>query len=178
MCFAEEMIDNAFPFWIAMFSLCFSHKDSRFSPVFSEMRLPTSLIMFLVEGPNTPEVSIAMGSNLNLLASSGYLVLLVFSAFAAAWPASTAVSFTELSAKVLTQVASQQRFFPWLKGKTVTPSGLFPSPRFSPTGSNVVANPADFSAREMMSYNVVWLGCLPKVIYIFLTFAEVVYADF
>ena len=33
------------------------------------------------------------------------------------------------------QVASQQRHLPWLKGKIVMPSGLFPSPRLSPLGS-------------------------------------------
>ncbi len=47
--------------------------------------------MFLVEGPKAPEVSIATGSNLHLLTRSGYLALLEFSAFAAAWPAPIAV---------------------------------------------------------------------------------------
>ena len=112
MCFVEEMIDNAFPFRIAMFRRCLSHRVSRFSPVLSEMRFPISLMMFVVDGPKAPGVSIAMGSNLNLLTRSGYLTLLVFSALEVVWPALTSLSLTELSLNVLTQVASQQRFFP------------------------------------------------------------------
>ena len=83
--------------------------------------------MFLVEGPKTPEVSIAIGSKRNLLTISGYLALLALSAFAAAWPTSIAVPLIELSPKVLTHVASQQSDLPWLNGNMVIPSGLFPS---------------------------------------------------
>ena len=112
-----------------MLRRCFSHIDSLFSPVFSEIRLPISLTMFLVDEPKTPEVSTATGSNLYLFPMSEYLFLLVFSILEAAWPASTAEPFTALSQKVLTHVASQHRDLPWLKGKTEMPSGLFPSLR-------------------------------------------------
>ena len=62
MCFADDMIDRALPLRTAMFRRCFSHKDSRFSPVFSDIRFPISLTIFLVEGPKAPVVSIATGS--------------------------------------------------------------------------------------------------------------------
>ena len=117
--------------------------------------------MFLVEGPKTPEVSIATGSNLNLLTRSGYLDLLEFSAFAAAWPASIAVSFIELLAKVLTHVASQQSALPLLKGKMVMPSGFVPSPRLSPEGSNIDGVPDDLSARQTISFRAACRGSLP-----------------
>ena len=100
--------------------------------------------MFFVEGPNTPEVSIAIGSNRNLLTISGYFDLLADSAFAAACPTSIADSMIELSPKVFMHVASQQSDLPWLKGKIVIPSGLFPSPQFSPTGSKTGGIPDDF----------------------------------
>ena len=147
MCLADEMIDRAFPFWTAIFKRCFNQMFSRLSPVFSDILFPISWTMFLVEGPNTPEVSIATGSNLNLLTSSGYLFRFIFSAFAAAWPTSIADAFIVLSPKVLTHVASHHSAFPWLKGKIVIPSVRFPLPRFRPTGSSTGGTPADFSAR-------------------------------
>ena len=64
MCFADDMIDRALPLRTAMFRRCFSHMDSRFSPVFSDIRFPISLTIFLVEGPKAPDVSIATGSTL------------------------------------------------------------------------------------------------------------------
>ena len=112
MCLADDVIDKAFPLWIAMLSLCFNHWVSLLSPDFSVICFPISYTMFLVEGPNAPDVSIATGSNLNLLTRSGYLALLEFSAFAAAWPTSIAVSFMQLSPKVLTHVASQHSALP------------------------------------------------------------------
>ena len=112
MCFTDEIIDRALPLRTAIFRRCFSHMDSRFSPVFSVIRFPISLTMLLVEGPKTPDVSIATGSNLKFLTRSGYLILLAFSAFSAAQPASNAVSFMELSLKVLMHVASQQIALP------------------------------------------------------------------
>ena len=48
--------------------------------------------------------------------------------------------------KVSDTVASQQRLFPSLKGKTVMPSGLLPSPRSKPTGSSIAGIPAVASA--------------------------------
>ena len=74
----------------------------------------------------------AIGSNLRSLTSPGYLVLFAFSALAAAEPTLIAASLIELSAKVFTHIASQQRALPWLKGKVVTPFGLLPSPRMRP----------------------------------------------
>ena len=63
--------------------------------------------MFLVEGgPKTPEVSMAIGSNLKRLAISGYFALLAVSAIAAACPTSIAVSLIELLLKVFKNVAS------------------------------------------------------------------------
>ena len=151
MWLADAMIDSAFPFRIAMLRRCFSHEVSLLSSVFSEIRFPISLTMAEVEGPKAPDVSMATGSNLNLLTRSGYLDLLALSALAAAEPALMADSITELSLYVLTHVASQQRDFPLLKGKVVMPSGLFPSPRSRPIGSRSVGIPADLSARLIMS---------------------------
>ena len=88
-----------------MLRRCFSHNVSLLSPDLSVILLPISYIIFLDEGPKTPDVSIATGSNLNLLTSSGYLDLLLDSALAAAWPTSIAELFTELSPYVFTQVA-------------------------------------------------------------------------
>ena len=135
ICLARDRIAKALPFCIAMFKRCFSQSVSLFSPVFSAIRLPISYIMFLVDGPKTPEVSIAMGSNLYLLTKSGYFALLAVSALAAACHSSIAELMIKLSLNVLTHVASQQSDLPWLKGKVVIPSGLFPSPRLRPTGS-------------------------------------------
>ena len=42
------------------------------------------------------------------------------------------------------------------------PSGLFPSPRSSPTGSKIEGIPADLSARHMMSLIAACRGCLPS----------------
>ena len=72
---------------------CFNHIVSLLSPVFSEILFPISEIRILEEGPKTPEVSMATGSNLNLLTYSVYFALLAFSALAAAWPTSTAAAF-------------------------------------------------------------------------------------
>ena len=94
----------------------------------------------------------AIGSNLYLLISPEYLVLFAFSAFAAAEPAVIAASLTKLSANVFMQVASQQRDLPRLKGKKVMPSGFLPSPRLSPFGSSIDDIPADFKARNIMSF--------------------------
>ena len=88
-----------------MLRRCFSHNVSLLSPDLSVILLPISYIIFLDEGPKTPDVSIATGSNLNLLTSSGYLDLLLDSALAAAWPTSIAELFTEFSPYVFTQVA-------------------------------------------------------------------------
>ena len=161
-CLAEDMMDMAFPFWTAMFNRCFSQKVSLLSSVFSDNLFPISCTMFLVVGPNTPEVSIAIGSNLYLLARSEYFDRFAFSAFAAAWPTSIAELLIVLSANVLTQVASQQRILPWLKGKRVMPSGLLPSPRFKPAGSSSEGTPADFKARHMMSFKAECRGNLPS----------------
>ena len=151
MWLADAMIERAFPFRTAIFRRCFSHNVSLLSSDFSEILFPISLTMTEVEGPKTPDVSMATGSNLNLLTKLGYLDLLVLSALAAAEPALMADSITELSLYVLTHVASQQRDFPLLKGKVVMPSGLFPSPRSRPIGSRSVGIPADLSARLIMS---------------------------
>ena len=95
---------------------CFSHMDSLLSPDVCEILFPISWTKILVEGPYTPEVSMAIGSNLNLPIRPWYFALLEFSAFVAARPASIADSLTELSAKVFQQVASQQSGLPWLNG--------------------------------------------------------------
>ena len=160
MWLVEDMIDKAFPFRIAMLKRCFSQAVSLLSSVFSEIRFPISLTMIVVKGPKTPEVSIATGLNLNLLTRLGYLALLAFSAFAAAEPALMADSFTELSLKVLTHVASQQRALPLRKEKVVIPSSLFPSPRSRPTGSSSVGVPADLNAQLIMSVMAACRGCL------------------
>ena len=97
MWLADDMIDKAFTFMIAMLKRCFNHKVSLLSSVFSEIRFPISLTMTEVEGSKTPDVSIATGSNLNLLTRLGYLDLLALSAFAAAEPALMADWLTELS---------------------------------------------------------------------------------
>ena len=69
MCFADEIIDRALPLRTAKFRCCFSHMDLLFSPVFSDIRFPISLTIFLVEGPKAPVVSIATGSILKFPAS-------------------------------------------------------------------------------------------------------------
>ena len=163
MCLTDEMIERAFPFWMAILRCCFSHSVSLLSPVLSVILFPISWTIFLVEGPNTPEVSIAIGSNLYLWTNSGYLDLLEFSALAAACPLSIAVSLITLSPNVLTHVASQQRHLPWLKGKIVMPSGLFPSPRLSPLGSRYDGVWEDLRARKIISLMAACRGCLPSL---------------
>ena len=163
MWLAEAMIERAFPFRTAMLRRCFSHDVSLLSCDFSVILFPISLTMTVVEGPNTPDVSMATGSNLNLLTMLGYFDLLALSALAAAEPALMADSITELSLYVLTHVASQQRDFPMLKGKVVIPSGLFESPRSRPIGSKRVGIPADLRARLMISLMAEWRGCLPSL---------------
>ena len=162
-CFADEMIDRAFPFRIAMFRRCFNQNVSLLSPVFSVMRFPISLTMTFVQGPNAPEVSIAIGSNWNLLTKLGYFLLLSFSAFAAACPTSVAVSLTELSPNVLTHVASHQSSLPRLKQKVVIPFGRFLSPLLWPIGSNTEGIPTVFRARQMISFKAACRGCRPSL---------------
>ena len=126
MCLTNEMIERAFPFWMAIWRRCFNHSVSLLSPVLSVILVPILWTIFLVEGPNTPEVSIAIGSNLYLWTNSGYLDLLEFSVLAAACPLSIAVSLITLSPNVLTHVASKQRHMPWLKGKIRVTTRLTP----------------------------------------------------
>ena len=84
MCLADAMIVKAFPLCMAILNLCLSHECSLISPVFSDIFLPISLMMIRVEEPNTPDVSIATGSNLYLRTKSGYFALLALSALVAA----------------------------------------------------------------------------------------------
>ena len=53
-----------------------------------------------------------------------------------------------VSAKVSTQVASHTSPLPFLKGDSVMPSGLRPSPLSSPAGSRVDGRPALSSALD------------------------------
>ena len=54
-------------------------------------------------------------------------------------------------ASVSVHVASHTNALPYLKGKTVIPSGWWPSPRSRPTGSKTEWKPAASNARFVMS---------------------------
>ena len=114
-------------------------------------------------GTKNTDFSIAIGSNLYLLTRSGYLVLLVFSVFAAVWPTSIAEWLIKLSAKVFMHVASQQSTLSWLKGKIVMPSGRLPSPRLIHTGTSTKGNPDAFCPQQIISFIAACLGCLPSL---------------
>ncbi len=84
MCLSDEIIDTAFPFWIAYSFLVLAkwflfYLQSSLKSVYQSCKL-----FYFVEGSNTPQASIATGLNLNLLTRSGYLALHLFSALAAA----------------------------------------------------------------------------------------------
>ena len=133
---AEASTDAAFPRATAREILWNSHWVSLRSPVYWRMRFPSSETNLRLEGPKTPVVSTASGSNLNLSLSSRYFSRLDCSCFSAAAPARIAQSIKWVSANVSTQVASQHRLRPPLKGKTVMPSGCRPSILLTPIGSN------------------------------------------
>ena len=60
-----------------------------------------------------------------------------------------------------TQVKSQTRDLPSFQGKSVKPSGLFPSLLDSPGGSLTAGTPADAKALLIRSLQWECLGCLP-----------------
>ena len=113
-----------------------SHWVSLRSPVHWRIRLPSSVTNLRLEGPKTPVVSTASGSNLYLSLIAEYFARFERSCFSAAAPACRAQSIRWVAAKVSTQVESQHRLRPPLKGKAVRPSGRRPSDLSSPTGSD------------------------------------------
>ena len=143
----EARTDAALPRATAREILWSSHWVSLRLPVHWRIRLPSSATNFRLEGPRTPVVSTARGSNLCVWLIWAYLSRLRFSAASAAAPGRVAHSGRTVVPKVSTQVASQQRLRPPLKGKTVIPSGRRLSPLSNPTGSSHDGMPADARAR-------------------------------
>ena len=79
------------------------------------------------EGPQQPEVSIAMGTKWKRVPRDAYLIDFSFSPAIAAAPAIVEVDFKYEGAKVSLQVKSQMRGFPEFHGMSVSPSGYLPS---------------------------------------------------
>ncbi|CAH2215803.1 jg1060 [Pararge aegeria aegeria] len=73
---------------------------------------------------------------MKLVSRFSYLRLLACSALVAAAPTIDEVAWMCDAARVLTQVASHTSYLPSLQGMSVIPSGLLPSLRAKPIGSN------------------------------------------
>ena len=106
-------------------------------------RWPKSLKKASASGPDTPLVSIAMGTNWWLTSSSAYFLFLCCSAWEATEPASLTDSPRWEGAKVLGHVTSQTNARPRFQGVMEAPSGRLPSDRHTPVGSNWAGIPAD-----------------------------------
>ena len=90
-CFAEATMHWALPLATAKLTLCRSQAPSRTSPVSVVIRRPSSFRRILVELPNTPEVSTAIGSKKYRSVRLSYFSLLFASAWFAAYPGCNAV---------------------------------------------------------------------------------------
>ncbi|CAH2240586.1 jg21060 [Pararge aegeria aegeria] len=106
------------------------------SPVDSITLFDNSLKRALASGPHGPKVSTPKGTKMKLLSRFSYLRLLACSALVAAAPTIDEVTWMCDAARVSTQVASHRSDLPSLQGMSVIPSGLLPSLRAKPIGSN------------------------------------------
>ena len=93
-------------------TLSISHEVSLLLPVRVDICLPSLCRKLLVEGPMTPVVSMATGSNRYLSVRVEYLFLFRSSAAIAADPGVMAESTTAVLLNVSTQVASHVRHLP------------------------------------------------------------------
>ncbi|CAH2236065.1 jg7354 [Pararge aegeria aegeria] len=87
-------------------------------------------------GPHGPKVSTPKGTKMKLVSRISYLRLLACSALVTAEPTTDKVAWMCDAARVSTQVASHTSHLPSLQGMSVVPSGLLPSLRVKPIGSN------------------------------------------
>ena len=113
------------------------------------------------EGPKAPRDSKAAARNATREVRHEYLESLCASAAAAPDPAWTAVACRWLGAQVWMVVASQAIGKPRSNGRTVAPSGRFPSSRVRPTGSSTLTTPASANAAFILEFTSEWRACLP-----------------
>ena len=133
------------------------------SPVASTRRRPIALKMTPVDSAYTPIVSTTVGSKWCASARAAYLRRFRSSALFAAVPASIADLFMRTPAKVSTHVQSQTKLLPPLNGKTVIPSGRYPSPLSNPGDSKTDGRPAFWSPLLITSFIAECLGKRPAL---------------
>src|SRR5208282_310003 len=126
------------------------------SSVTDAMRRPRSRKKIVASSPSGPSVSTATGVKLYNAASDWYFVVFRVSASLATTPEPRTAWFKWLAASVSGQVKSQTRQRPWAQGRTVRPSGRFPSSRHSEVGSSIAGIFADVRARLMRSLTALW----------------------
>jgi len=85
--------------------------------------------------PNTPAVSMAIGTKQCVEAKDAYFTLFLSSASLATHPASKDARPKYEGAKVSVHVKSHTKHFPFFQGARLIPSGRFPSERNTPDGS-------------------------------------------
>ena len=127
------------------------------------IRCPNSRRKCFDLGPIIPEVSIAMGTKVNLSSSDLYFVCFEASAEQHFEPGKAADEERAEGEKVSEQVASHARHFPLANGKVVMPSGRFPSPLSRPAGSRIACIPAASSAPFTISLMALWRGKRPAL---------------
>ena len=146
-----------------MSSLCLRKEVDLRSPVTIASLLPRSEVRSIAPSPHAPSVSTATGTKVWDLASSTYFALLRDSAPAAADPDAIDDWLRCEGARVSGHVKSQTRHLPWEKGIRVAPSGLFPSPRRSLTGSSSAGIFRLRNARAMTSLAMLWRAWRPAL---------------
>jgi len=157
-------MDAALPLWITTSSRWRKKFVERGSPVLAAILPPSSEEREMASGPQPPRVSIANGANLYMVARPLYLEILFVSATDAADPAAKEDWRRCDWASVSGQVKSQIRQRPWDHGMSVAPSGLFPSPRNKPGGSNSTGTSTLRNARAIASFASEWRRWRPALL--------------
>ena len=121
-----------FPHWIATAALCIKKWKER---GLNLVCWPSSLKNVMASEPNTPDVSMAMGTKWWLVIREEYFCFFLRSASSATAPASLVASVMWDGANVSGHVASHTRTRPPFHGTIVAPSGCLPSDHEMPVGS-------------------------------------------
>ena len=148
--------DNELPRWMAMEILWKRKAVSMGSSVTSVILCPRAWMNSMAAVHHAPPVSIAIGTKWWVVVNDLYLMFLLIAAVSAAAPATHEVWLRCDAAYVSGTVTSQTRGFPCDHGRSVTPSGRFPSERDKPRGSLEDGIWALLMALHMMSLSGEW----------------------
>ena len=126
--------DYELPRWMAMEILWKRKAVSMGSSVTSVILCPRAWIISMAAVHHAPHVSIAIGTKWWVVVNELYLMFLLITAVLAAAPATHEVWLRCDAAYVSGTVMSQTRGSPCDNGRSVTPSGHFPSERYKLRG--------------------------------------------